>query len=295
MSERSAGGGGEDATSGEGSGSGSSSGGSSGSSDASESASGSGSGSDSGSGSSGGTDSASSSGSDSAGDTGTPPADGPDGSLGDCPGNFDLCDGFESGAIDSSVWTLKTGHATAVVDATRPHWGNYSLHVNVAASAGGTYSQAEITETKTFPSTPPFLTGPVFVRAYYWLPSIQDNSTLLAVGAVADGSTGSYSLGIGTPDLGLGFSGPSNQYFASATAMTVQSWTCLELEVYPSSPPNGLIEGWINDNLFTTGTASLPLYNLSVGVIIPLPAASSSIDLFIDDIAVSTVYVGCNQ
>lgn len=75
----------------------------------------------------------------------------------DC-GDALLCDDFETGTIDTSLWMIQANRAEVRVDDTRAAHGRYALHVTAEAVA----SSGMIRERSTFPAE----NNAFYVRAY---------------------------------------------------------------------------------------------------------------------------------
>jgi hypothetical protein len=268
--------------------SGSSSGGSS---SGSGSSGGSSSGSSSGSGS-GSSSGGSSSGSSSGGQTGT-----------DCPGNFLLCDGFESDAIDTTTkWQAPNCTTlTSMGIGTIAHSGSYSLHVHVAALPGSSLASCVLAtkQTSIFSSTPMYFRAWVYMTAYSGAaatePIIAAQSSGGAAGSIGIGSTGLFATQV-TNDGGNDYSHTAQ----SSPGLPLNAWACLELEIDTdyATYPNGLLAAW-DDTSGTAdaqlgGTAALqPLVSSTFGLSFNGPSLAT--DLYIDDIAISNTYVPCSQ
>jgi hypothetical protein len=220
-----------------------------------------------------------------------------------CPGGYLLCDGFESGQIDTARWQATANDATqsVTVDGTRAFRGSYSLHVHVASLSNGIYVQPHVRESSTFASPV------VHMRAYFWISAYPgpDNETLINV----DEASGNASAGMGFGQTGHLIGSVSNTpngmdySHASATnILPLQSWTCLELMIdntLAAPNPLGVLSIWQDGGLVNdlTGTADLtPLGVATFGISFTPPSAppaSPAVDLFIDEVAVSNSYIGC--
>ncbi len=229
----------------------------------------------------------------------------------DCPGSFLICDGFESGPpVDTNVWYGVTSPgSTMVVDGTNPHRGAYSLHIHVDQQTGSSYFQTDIQATQTSKFTN---NNPIYVRAFFSLsaPPGNTDTVLIDVGSLANQDSASASLGFS--DTGQIKDGVANtdsgltQYSRTSmvpmpTGAPPGSWICLELGIDTSSQgswPNGHLQVWDDggtgpDPLLPGSAAMQPLYNASFGIQFQTP--SSPLDLYVDDIAVDTQFIPCDQ
>ncbi|HVR62002.1 MAG TPA: hypothetical protein VMU50_08890, partial [Polyangia bacterium] len=75
----------------------------------------------------------------------------PDAPLSNCRlQGLELCEDFESGALDPKVWGMHTtAGASITVDKEQAHGGSYALHVKLVA---GQPNVAQITDMVTFPA-----------------------------------------------------------------------------------------------------------------------------------------------
>jgi hypothetical protein len=241
------------------------------------------------------------SGSGEGGDSGGDGSDGggtADASATDCPGAFLFCDGFENG-LDPSVWTMESTNdanqsVSVVTDPAHAHWGTHSLHVHVATLTTSLYVQPEIREeTKGFPSN-----GPRYIRAWYLLSNYTgvNTSVLSPFGTV--GSGGFAFDPSGFLNAGVSNTGTGNDYnHYSTTQLPTNTWTCIELMDDPSAGSLGqqqVYAGSTTPVAALTGTADMTtLVRFQIGLEFGGP--SSAVDLWIDDLAVDSKYVGCNQ
>jgi hypothetical protein len=74
----------------------------------------------------------------------------------------ELCEDFESGAIDPKIWGMHTTTGTSLtVDGVHVHGGAHALHVKMVAGGQGT---AQITDAVTFPA----MNNTFYTRAYFY-------------------------------------------------------------------------------------------------------------------------------
>jgi hypothetical protein len=178
------------------------------------------------------------------------------------------------------------------------------------ALSGVGWVASYIREYKTTGSTP------VYIRAWYSLSALPgpDNEFLMMIKSNANSQSASGGMGFAAngafvdgiqntvnPAL-YDYSHTSPAHIPAGTSP--RPWTCIELYVdtsYTGGYPNGQLQMWHDSATADgalTGTAELqPLAGVEFGLEFSAPTSGSSnpVDLFIDDIAVDTSYIGCSQ
>jgi hypothetical protein len=214
----------------------------------------------------------------------------------DCPGGFLLCDGFESGEIDPSIWSIPnppTSFQVAMVDQINPFRGAWALHIRVGMLDAGETADPQISETRTF--SPPPSTSRFYVRAYFWLsalPGVQIDNFM--TGSAADYSSEYVGAAAdGTLTLTAYDHADGGVVFGHATTdLPAATWTCLELEM--DTAANGGSQLTVDDDASLPEPATVPaLTSMAFGINITGPTAV--LELYIDEIAISETYVGCAQ
>lgn len=220
----------------------------------------------------------------------------------DCPGNFLLCDGFESGSIDTTTkWDAPNcGPSDSMSVGTVAHTGNHSLHVAMAQVGDNSYQycQLKTQQASIFSATP------MYFRAWIYFQSFIPGTANTFIITVLSNANGGASGGMGIDAVGSFVAGQANsgndyQVTSMTQAIVPNTWTCIELEIDTnySQYPNGLLQVWDSNTSMTadlSGSANLqPLVSADFGLTYNGPAAPT--DLYIDDIAVSNTYIGCNQ
>jgi hypothetical protein len=216
----------------------------------------------------------------------------------DCPGTFVLCDGFENG-LDTAVWTMESTNdanqsISVVTDPTHAHSGTHSLHVHVAALTTSVYVQPELHTTKGFPSS-----GARYFRAWYLLSSYPGVGAQMTTPFGTSGVGGFGFDSNGFLNAGVVNTGTPNDYnYPSTTSLPTNTWTCIELMTNPSAGSLGQQQVYVDSTTPVTalsGTADMgTLTMLYLGLEYGGPS-SSPVDLWIDDLAVDSTYVGCSQ
>jgi hypothetical protein len=226
----------------------------------------------------------------------------------------ELCDDFESGAIDPQKWKIvkPTASAMITVDDVRPHTGKYSLHIRVVP---GQTSTAQIADAITFPAA----SNTFYTRAYMFVsPDLPADNN--------GGYHTAYLLATGNNDLGfveaglasagnkqwLGYSeyygsGPDNHAHGatftefgprSNLQVTPMKWICMEL-MQGGNATTTMRRVWIDGNELPEQMSNLsdrkpPAFSLmSIGVLEYHPTPILS-DVWIDDVRVSKQHIGCD-
>ena len=215
-----------------------------------------------------------------------------------------LCDGFESGDIDASVWTVIAERAEVRVDDTRAAHGRYALHV----TAEGVASNGIIRERATFP-----VAGNAFyVRAYVWLARplpITNFNVITAAGTIAGTSeSASYRMGgqavpwgdPGAPRVLRANYQPLDRPQRSATEVPRGRWACWEWHV---DGANDAARFWLDGERLRDlditrdtrpGPWAAPEYaRLDLGFGHGHDDPAERFEVWIDDVVVSTTRIGC--
>ncbi|HEY2901045.1 MAG TPA: hypothetical protein VGL59_10745 [Polyangia bacterium] len=226
----------------------------------------------------------------------------------------ELCEDFESGAINPKVWGMKTTTGTSLtVDGEHVHGGTHALHVKLVAGQSNT---AQITDAVTFPAT----NNTFYTRAFIYVsPDLPFD--------MMGGFHMAYLLATGNNDLGfveaglatagnkqyLGYSeyygagpdvhahGPTFTEFGpdSSTRLVPQTWICLEL-MQGGNATTTMRRVWVNDKELPEQVSNFsdrkpPAFSLmSIGVLQYHPSPILT-DIWIDDIRVSANKIGCGD
>jgi hypothetical protein len=227
----------------------------------------------------------------------------------------ELCDGFESGQLDTGIWktVLMGPSASATVDSAHAHSGKYAAHFTVTP---GAQSTAQITEGVTFPAT----NDTVYTRIWaYFSPAVMwpnnppdfhtgfiiasGNNDLghveLAVGANLDPSS---SAG---PMHYLGYSiyrGPPYDEFGprSPTPVVTLAWTCIELLESGQGGMAAVRRIWVDGSELTeqnntfSGQKPPQFDTVAIGIWEYHPTPSLS-DMWVDDVRISSQRIGCSN
>jgi hypothetical protein len=199
------------------------------------------------------------------------------------------------------------------VDTVHPHSGAYSLHIHAGAVSSG-YPQVFLGLPDSF-----FPIPTMYVRAWFALTALpgQDGNALFTFASSVNMSSGTAQLGFDNDDfLVSGVAGTVANYYTkrpmtaampyggsvSGDAAAIP-WTCLEMAIdvsYQSPWPIGHLQVWQDVSSASSqvsgleGTAQLQQLNgFTIGISYPTP--TGPFDLFIDDIAIDSSYIPCDQ
>jgi hypothetical protein len=224
----------------------------------------------------------------------------------------ELCEDFESGALDSKIWGMHVSKGTSVsVDGEHVHGGSKALHVKMVAGGQGT---AQITDAVTFPAK----NNMFYTRAYfYFSPDLPADDM--------GGFHMAYLLATGNNDLGfveagLGSAGNKqwlgySEYYGagpdvhahgatftefgpdSPTMIVPQRWVCMEL-MQGGDATTTRRRIWIDgkelpEQVSNYSDRKPPQFSLmAIGVLQYHPTPLLT-DVWVDDIRVSSARIGC--
>ncbi|HVZ86316.1 MAG TPA: hypothetical protein VHG72_05065 [Polyangia bacterium] len=228
-----------------------------------------------------------------------------------------LCEDFESGAIDPATWTV--GGVTPVVDTLQAARGSHALHIMVTGKGSST-----IDETRTFPAQNDTYYGRVFVY-FQSLPTPSDTFSYAHWTFVAASGTGVMGevrvggqmqdgvnlFGVGTDSLtdpnGTGdWTNPDQDPGSNGTPSPVPTgqWSCIEwMHDGAHNQTKFWWDGVEHPSLDTTpstphmGNAGVPFTlptftNLWLGWY-EYQATTEPFELWIDEIAIDSARIGC--
>jgi hypothetical protein len=225
----------------------------------------------------------------------------------------ELCEDFESGAIDPKIWGMHTTTGTSLtVDGMHVHGGAHALHVKMVAGGQGT---AQITDAVTFPA----MNNTFYTRAYFYFSPDLPADMMGGFHEAYLLATGNNTLGFVEAGLGsagnkqyLGYSeyygdgpdvhqhGPTFTEFGpdSSTMMVPQQWICLEL-MQGGDTTTTHRRVWVDGKELPEQVSNFsdrppPTFSLmSIGVLQYHQTPLLS-DVWVDDIRVSSARVGCD-
>jgi hypothetical protein len=220
---------------------------------------------------------------------------------------FPLCSAVTSGQLCldfeqaiPSTWTTVQNNSAVVVDTTYAHSGTHSLHVHLESVASAMSAGGYLTEMQTFTTSP----SAIHVRAFIFFrpedpPPLQSALPIFVAAQNA--------MPYGTMDFELNEAHYAMyDYFASTTDYTETSssfptaaWQCIEWVVQVGSPgtmalsSNGAV--FSANEIHDTTASTPPLGILQVGGQLNNSSTQASpvVDLWLDDIVVSSTLIGC--
>lgn len=217
--------------------------------------------------------------------------------------SFKLCDGFESGTIDSQLWTrVLTAGATVSVDKVHAARGSYALHIHTSNAASTT---AYLKETRTFPVSQNSFYGRAFVfqagplAEYNWnYFSASGNNATYNLG----GTTHPFGSATGTRVVRFNYQ-PMDWPSNSQTAAPVNRWACWEWWYQGGT---NTLRAWLDGHELTdmavnggtadgTWSAPNPFTSLAIGFHHAHPDVAPAFDVWIDEVAVDTNRIGCDR
>ena len=231
---------------------------------------------------------------------------------------LELCDGFESGAVDMSLWTVQGTAPT--LDSIHVARGAKALHIK-----GGINQASFLHETKTFPATDNAYYGRMFVyfSAFPSAPGMPYAHWTL-VAATGTGVTGQIRVGgqmqsrfakgplnyfgVGTDSQGSStgtgdWTNSDNDPSGAATPLPLNQWMCLEWmhdgahdttsfwwdAVHHASLDTSASKHGGNANPYV-----LPKFDkLAIGWQEYQADNGESLELWIDEVAVDSTRIGC--
>jgi hypothetical protein len=206
---------------------------------------------------------------------------------------FLFCDGFE-GTL--SAWAVDTSGGEVSIDTTRAFHGTHSLHAHTDPVAAGLmpFQKAYVDHVQTLPLT-------MFARAFLYIPSPY-------AGQSAAGVLNTFQPGLpyagaeidllpGTERLAFnGFDDPSlNGNIASSTALTLDAWHCLEMEIDGENQAFHAYLDGVELHDLSHDLAGMPptLGVLQVGLGFSQAFVQPAADLWVDEVAVNGSRIGC--
>jgi hypothetical protein len=153
-----------------------------------------------------------------------------------------------------------------------------------------------------------------YIRLFYLLSVLPgpDDEGLITIGSSSNQQSASGGMGFTSSSTflaGVANSGCCDWLQRGTTSITVglapSDWTCVELEIDATyTPPNttGLTQVWHNGSSTPdpqlSGTADLQnilAVEFGMDFVAPSGSSSNAVDLYIDDIAIDSKYIDCNQ
>jgi hypothetical protein len=205
-----------------------------------------------------------------------------------------LCEDFESGAIDTTNWTVDG--QTPTIDSTRAARGKYSLHFQIPS--GTTPRRSWIYETKTFPAANDSFYG----RTFVYLTAMPLYHMGIVEGFHAKTPASVYAVGTGNHDLLVNYksdlTGVDNGV-SDKMPFPLNQWVCLEWQF---DGVGNTVHVWIDgvaDTAATlTGYTAPQFDRLVLGIALygmPTTPPDPTYDMWLDEIAVDSARITCNR
>jgi hypothetical protein len=218
-----------------------------------------------------------------------------------CPNGTLLCDGFESGTLNSAIWHISiynpnddmgfNGHVD--VDPARSYRGARSLHVHFDRLLVGYYPSAWAEETSVVPQ------GHYFVRAFVYIPQTLFNADTGFISG-RDPGYDLWSLDIANNSK-LGYSDgipPGKQVFSTSDLFPHDRWVCVEWEVIGGGVDLGGSRVYVDgveqaDLTLPNVFPSTPFPDTILLGLLPEGANVAPADVWYDEVAVDSQPIGC--
>ncbi|MDX2054841.1 MAG: hypothetical protein SFV15_20730 [Polyangiaceae bacterium] len=199
-----------------------------------------------------------------------------------------LCEDFESGTLDPTVWTQHSNNGSVALQSSKVAHGQHAAHFHMDPGKAHAY----ISESKTYPA----LDREAYGRMYFRLePAGPPSHTVFVSGGIMDGTAhlelgnydGGWQLTFWSPNKGEDIGVGTAKY-------PVNQWSCIEWH-FNDRP--GEIEVWVDgvsrgsktrtENDWTDGFKEIAfgLYLFS--------SVDHATDLYLDDIVLNNQRVGC--
>jgi len=219
-----------------------------------------------------------------------------------CPAGAKLCEGFESGAVDTGRWPSKYEQppsSTISVSSLRAHSGSYSLRAHFAANGATARNlDAQLVNTGAFPADPTYVRAWVYLDGVPGIPGGISLANIQQTGAPYGGFTfylaGAY---VGVNAYNFAFTANKNAVDPDAIANLYNRWICFEWQV--TNGGGGLLRTYADGVALSTGdtpfsTVSPGMGELILGAEGQVAANAPAFDIYFDDVVVSATRVGCN-
>jgi hypothetical protein len=221
-----------------------------------------------------------------------------------CTSALLVCDGFESGAIDTNLWTVYDSTMGSItIDSTRAMRGAHSahIHVNPGTSTRSLWLQESRESMANHPTL--FMRAFVYIPSAYAAPSAQALSLqILQVQQAVSPFKGLF-IDRGT-DLSIIFNdyvNPMSPLRSAAPPFPSDRWMCLEWQLQggqTSGAADGSMRAWIDDMPTTLSVDNAlilqptpPLGAVQFGISV-VPSAFP-IDVWYDELAVDSNRITC--
>jgi hypothetical protein len=205
------------------------------------------------------------------------------------------CDGFENGQLDP-MWTVDTSMGTISVDTTRAYRGSASAHVHINAITSATTNPRSLLYGRAGLQTT--VTGIIYFRVWMYiagpLPQMPFNQLINAANTAGEG------ISMGTKNGLVAANDYTDVIYAeSATAIPLDRWACLQLEL-PSNTTGTtrvFVDGAeLTDAALPKTTPQPPPGHVYIGLEwVGTPSSLPAADAWLDEIIVDTQPTTCEQ
>jgi Thrombospondin type 3 repeat len=222
-----------------------------------------------------------------------------------CPSVTAFCEGFESGGINSGIWSPRTDAPDdfITVDTEHARRGRYAMHIHVVGNpqldGGLGYLQPQISESQTFPLNPIHIRFFVFFAGA--IPMVRSSLVSVSQSGNPYGSSGVGWYYGGQVETGTG--PVPGEALQSATHFQPDRWTCVEVAITPDPTDAGsgsmgrltlsIDDTPVSDLLLTELSAQPPYDEMEVGFAFTPYAGQPAIDVWYDEIIVDSQPIGC--
>lgn len=221
-----------------------------------------------------------------------------------CPNGLMLCDGFETGTLNSAIWHKEidnTGNGDAgvngkiTVEAGRSYRGSYALHVHMDNGPAYDYPTLFAVESAVVPQSTAYL------RAFLY---ISQNNQLADIEYLV-GRNPNYNMwGIGSESTGALFSSDGiggGRRDTGTTQLPRERWVCVEWQLINATDVDmgGGMHVFIDgveamDLKFTSGYPVTPFPSwLMLGMEPQQNQNTGPLDVWFDEVAVDSQPIGC--
>ncbi len=208
------------------------------------------------------------------------------------PCAFELCDGFEAGALDTSLWTIDP---MVTRDTAVAHRGTASARMHVDAIAPNETAAATLSESRTLASS-----RELWVRGWFRLSALPASGNELDVIALAQSTAADAAHSVFVAADQVGFRLPSGIAASTMIALPIDTWFCLVWHVRLAAS-GGAVD--LSGELFDGGSATggqtdtvPPISVLRLGIRFAAPQVTVQqppLDLWLDDVLVDSAPLTC--
>jgi hypothetical protein len=206
-----------------------------------------------------------------------------------------VCDGFEAGSFDP-MWTLDTDRGTITIDNTRAYRGSSSVHVRIdPITSAVTNPRATLLGPAGLQTT---VTGIIYFRVWMYIASPLTQNPFNQMINAADQNGQGISMGARNGVLAAN-DYTDGSYAESATAVPLDRWACLQLEI-PSNTTGTtriFLDGIeLTDAALPKSTAQPPPDHVYLGLEwVGTLSSQPTADAWMDEIVIDTQPTTCAQ